>query len=250
MKKPLVMVGCPIYNRAWILPKWLDALALQTNAADIALAFCHTEGNDGTERIIAAEKLRDRFRYVDVYSFKGGVEGGKEHNWTDLDRLNTIAAKRNRLLDMARHSEAEFYLSLDSDVLVPEGGLQALLDTIQTAPAHAVCPKVWIWDAFFVAAKYDKSGKVAFLPRKITGVHPVDIVTSGACLMKKEVFMNPSVQYGVAVLGADYAFAPGSEVNGWHGSECIHWSKTARAAGYKLAANCNVSFPHKMKEKA
>ncbi len=248
MKKPLVMVGCPIYNRAWILPRWLDALAQQTAAAEIALAFCHTEGNDGTERIIAAEKLKSRFRYVDVYNFTGGVEGGKEHNWTDLDRLNTIAAKRNRLLDMARHSDAEFYLSLDSDVLVPDGGLQTLLDTIKTLGFDAVCPKVWIWDAFFVAAKYEK-GKVAFLPRKITGVHPVDIVTSGACLMRRKVFENPSVQYGVSVLGTDHAFAPGSEINGWHGSECIAWSKSAKAAGFKLAANCNISFPHKMNEK-
>lgn len=245
MKKPLVMVGCPIFNRAWVLPKWLDSLAQQTPHADIALSFCHTEGNDGTERIIAAEKLRDRFRYVDVYNWKGGTEG-VTHDWTDLGKLNTIAAKRNKLLELARHSDAEFYLSLDSDVMVPDGGLKTLLDTLQVSAAHAVCPKVWIWDAFFVAGRYEK-GKVSFLPRKITGIHPVDIVTSGACLMKREVFGNPAVQYGVSVLGTDYGFAPGSEINGWHGSECIFWSRTARAANFKLVANCNISFPHKMK---
>ena len=248
MKKPKVLVGCPIFNRAWILPRWLDALAAQDDV-DLGIGFCHTEGNDGTERIIAAEKLKDRFRYVDVYNFSGGTEDST-HGWTDLQKLDTIAAKRNRLLDMARHSDAEFYLSLDSDVIVPPGGLKALLDTLQTTNAHAVCPKVWIWDAFFVAGRYEK-GKLAFLNRKTTGVHPVDIVTSGACLMKREVVNNTSVQYGVAVLGKDYGFAPGSEINGWHGSECIFWSRTAKAANFKLVANCNLSFKHHMKmEKA
>lgn len=236
------MVGCPIYQRAWILPRWLDALAAQ-DSAELALAFVLTPGEDGTEKLIETEKLRPRFKYVDVYNFKGGKES-VDRDWADTSRVATIAEKRNKVLEMAAHSECDYLLSLDSDVIVPPGGIAALLDTLKQE-YDAVCPKVWIWDALFVAARYEK-GKVAFLNRKTTGIQPVDIVTSGACLMKREVFENTAVLYGVSVLDTDFGFAPGSEVNGWHGSECIFWSKNAREAGYKLAANCNLSFKHIM----
>jgi hypothetical protein len=59
---------------------------------------------------------------------------------------------------------------------------------------------------------------------------------------------NPKVRYGVSVLGTDYGWAPGHEINGWNASECIYWSKNAKSEGFKLAANCNLYFPHIMKK--
>jgi GT2 family glycosyltransferase len=51
--------------------------------------------------------------------------------------VDTIACKRNVLLDMAKAAQADYFLMLDSDVIVPPGGISALIDAINRVPrAH------------------------------------------------------------------------------------------------------------------
>jgi len=244
--KPKVLVGCPIFERAWVLPRWFDALEVQKKDVDLSLAFCVTQGKDATEDLIA--KAAGRFP-IDAVKFIGGPED-HSRDWTDADKVGVIAAKRNKILEMVKASKADYFLMLDSDVIVPPGGIAALIDTIKFEHFDAVCPRVWVWNAFFVAATYEK-GRVKFLPRRSFGMHPVDVVTSSACLMVKKLADDNAVRYGVAVRGTDFGWFPGHEVNGWNASECIYWSKQAKAATYRLGVNCSLTFEHKMeKEKS
>jgi glycosyltransferase involved in cell wall biosynthesis len=239
--KPKVIVACPIFERAWILPRWLDSLAAQEADVDLQILFCLTDGKDRTAEMI--EGAKGRFQ-IAVEKFTGGIED-HSRDWTDEKRVGTIADKRNKLLDMARGLEFDYLLMLDSDVLPAPGGLKALIETIKYEGFAAVCPRVWVWNAFFVAAKYT-AGRLAFFHRRERGIHKCDVVTSSACLMVERLAKDPAVHYGVAVRGKDFGWAPGHEVNGWTASECVFWSKRARSKEYALGVNCNLTFEHKM----
>jgi len=245
-QKPKVLVGCPIFERDWILPRWFDALEAQKKDVDLSVLFCLTRGKDRTEDLIA--QASGRFS-IDIYEFTGGGIEDHSRDWTDTERVATIAAKRNKLLEMASKMEADHFLMLDSDVLPSPGGIMTLIETLKYESFDAVCPRVWVWNSFYVAARYEK-GRVAFLPRRESGIHKVDVVTSSACLMVKRLTEDNAVRYGVAVRGTDFGWAPGHEVNGWNASECIYWSKQAQAKAYRLGVNCNLTFEHRMsKEK-
>jgi hypothetical protein len=242
---PKVLVTCPIFERGWILPRWLDALGAAKNYADISLLFCLTPGADNTEDLI--EKARNRFE-IEVVKYTGGPED-HSRNWSSAKRVRVIAEKRNMLLDAAREKTFDYLLMLDSDVIAPEGGIFGLVENTRFDGFDAVCPRVWVWNAFYVAAKY-RQGRLAFLPRRERGAQAVDLVTSSACLMIERLAKDGSVRYGVAERGKDYGWAPGHEVNGWDASECVYWSKQAKARNYRLGVNCSLTFHHQMSKEA
>lgn len=229
------------------MPDWFRALEAQLPDVDLHVGFSFTPGADKTGDLIF-QKTEERRYPVSTLTFSGGAEGNT-HDWTTADRVKTVADKRNDLLELARTVKPDYYLSLDSDVLVPVGGLRALIENIALDGFDAVCPRVWVWNAFYVAGKY-QSGRLAFLGRRDYGVQAVDVVTSSACLMSPKVYEEKAIRYGVAVRGKDFGWAPGSEVNGWNASECVAWSKAAKSKSMKLAANCNLTFEHRMKNEA
>jgi glycosyltransferase involved in cell wall biosynthesis len=245
--KPKVVVCTPIFERAWILPKWLDALEAQKADVDLVIYFCLTQGTDATEDMI--QRAASRFN-IRVFMHPKGDKEDHSRDWTDAERVRVIADKRNTLIAQFRQNpEGDYLLMLDSDVLVPPGGIMKMIETAKFDGFDAVCPKVWVWSAFYVAMKYTH-GRLAFLPRRERGIHPVDVVTSSACLMVQRLAVDARVRYGVAERGKDFGWAPGHEINGWNASECVYWSKQAKAATYRLGVNCGVVFDHKMKEGA
>lgn len=245
MTKPKIVVACPIYERSWILPRWFDALQAQVSDVDLHVFFCMTQGQDKTGELIS-EAIKTRPFPISVIGYTGGIED-HSRDWTDAAKVGVIAEKRNKLLEAARASGAKFdyFLMLDSDVLVPPGGIAKLIETAKFDKFDAVCPKVWVWSAFFVAMKYQQ-GRLAFLHRRERGIHAVDVVTSSACLMIERLANDGAVRYGVAERGKDFGWAQGHEVNGWNASECIFWSKQAKARNYSLGVNCGIVFEHKM----
>lgn len=249
MTRPKVLVGCPIFERAWVFADWMNALVAEHEAGDIdlAVALCLTKGKDETESMIDRATQKVGFTITTI-PFSGGTEGNS-HDWSQVERVQTVADKRNLLIDLARTISPDYYLSLDSDVIVPRGGIKALIETLQFEGYDAACPRVWVWNAFYVAGKYQQ-GRLAFLGRRDYGVQAVDVVTSSACLMSPKVFKEKAIRYGVALRGKDFGWAPGHEVNGWNASECVAWSKAAKSKGMKLAANCNLTFEHRMKNEA
>ena len=242
--KQKVLVTCPVYRRELALPRWLDALADQKDV-EVALALCVTPNSDRTGEIVEQEATQARFRKAVVVPYLGNIPESDKRDWSQEDRVRVIAEKRNALLDYASHEEFDYLLMLDSDVFPPQDSLLRLIETLQFDSYDAVCPKVWIWEAFYVAAKYVQ-GRLKFLPRRETGIVPVDVVSSGACMMTKRLAQDRQIRYGVAVRGKDFGWAQDSEVNGWNYSECIWWSREAKKHTYRLGANCNLTFEHKM----
>ncbi len=219
-------IGCPIYERAWILPTWLDSIKeWQTDIAwvDIELVFVTTPGEDETADIIAGVDWAP----VHTYEMLEGTHS-TERNWGHKERLNTMVALREALRREVAVIEPDLFFSLDSDIIPHYEGLHPLTDAINegfdavAALAYLSANGTHITNAFYMDRHVPRRIKV------YNALQPADVLCA-AVLMTPEVFT--SVPYEYDRLGED-----------------IGWSRNAREAGFKLGIDTSVQFKHVMSE--
>lgn len=109
-----LIVGAPVANRAWILPRWFECLAGQTRRPD-GVAFIHGgERADETWRVIERCARRQGFE-LDIQHDPRSPHQDRGDN----TRFATLADLRNKLLTVVRDGmQADLFLSLDTDVLL------------------------------------------------------------------------------------------------------------------------------------
>lgn len=129
-----VVIGCPIRRREWIADKWVDHVAWSTieagiHDADVTLAFV-THPDDPSRAVLA--------KAADLYGFKVTFVDDIEpptnlkRSWEPA-RLHTMVTVRNALLEQVRTSGPDLFLSLDSDILINEKALRAMIRLLETA---------------------------------------------------------------------------------------------------------------------
>jgi hypothetical protein len=214
-----VTVGCPIYERGWVLNAWFDALDDWREHVDLRFLFVYTESEDDTLDII--EK---RAGTHIVFPYNDGDHSTKR-NWGDQSRLETMADMRNFLISQVNLDRPDFFLSLDSDVLVaPWEQSGELFDTT----FDAVAPLVYlgpgdIGNTFHFQGDHHRRVNKA----RMYGVEqPVDVIAA-AKLMTPLAYRN-SV-YGYDKYGEDF-----------------YWARQMKIAGIRLAFNSHVIFKHVM----
>ena len=214
-----VLVGCPIYERGWVLNAWFDALDDWRSHVDLQFHFVYTEGEDDTLDII-----RKRAGNHIVFPFDEG-DHSKERNWGDKSRLETMADLRNALISQVNLTKPDFFLSLDSDILVaPWGQSKVLFETTY----DAVAPLVYlgpgdIGNSFHFQGDHNRR----IQKTRMYGVEqPVDVIAA-AKLMKPLAYRN-SV-YGYDKYGEDF-----------------YWARGMKFANIRLAFNSSVIFKHVM----
>ena len=245
-----IIVGCPIYRRASILPKWFDAVAKQ-EGYEILPAFITTKGDDETLKIIEREGHNKRFKWIQVEQYKGDGPEGEDHDWSSPERVRTMAHKRNALLDLAIGIDGDYFLSLDSDCIMPVDGMKALEQVLLKKPKKgepyaAVSPRVWIWDGAIACMNYD-GGLLSVVSRKCYGILDVDVPSMSACLMTKKLLEDTKVRFDTFIEGVDFSWDPDNGINGWNASEVFAWAAAAKKAGYRMALNADITFKHEMK---
>ena len=115
-----LVLGCPVANREWVLPRWFDAIARQTVRPQ-RLTFVHSgERGDATWRA-----LLDGAKLLNVPVQLTHVDR-PPHPRTDNARFETLADLRNLLLELAiddgyaRSVRCDVFMSLDSDVILTD----------------------------------------------------------------------------------------------------------------------------------
>jgi hypothetical protein len=132
----MILIACPIKDRGWAVPHWYRGIEENMEAAPIHVAALLTESGDDTEELL---KKRDVELFYDD-------EPGRlpwqidTHIW-DLERYAYMARLRNRLVELALEMDVDYFLSLDSDIILPPGGLEVILDYAVAHPG-VVSPKV------------------------------------------------------------------------------------------------------------
>lgn len=148
------MIGCPIKDRAWVLPDWFAALDPQITElrehyhVKVHLVFAYTKSSDDTLAILEAHWpsaiLVDSGTGRSLTNIKG-------HVWGADDTYQYMAILRNTLLAQARATRVDYFFSLDSDIIIPENALTGLLSYAEThrgviAPALNMAPRGLAWN--------------------------------------------------------------------------------------------------------
>ena len=214
-----ILVGCPVFERDWILDRWFDHLEGWPVELDFVFAF--TPGGDRTLDII-----QSRAPMAHIILAEEG-DHSTERNWGQRSRVETLADMRNAIFGYVRAERPAFYFSLDSDVLVaPWEDSQRLFESLRLF--DAISPLAYLGSGDIANAFHWRGDHVTRLDRKKRyGVPQTVDVLAAAILMTPAAYDYGS--YGYDMLGED-----------------IYWAKTLRNGPVKLGFDSSVVFRHVM----
>lgn len=231
-----ILIGLPIYDRAWILPDWLTCIENQTvPLTDIGFIFELAPNDKETHNLLYEWHNKhpeiwffDARVRIENIEHKSHEEGQRDWQLPDYDRMT---AMRNALLDQATMVNPNYYLSLDSDILLKDANTIELL--VQYAmKCDAVAPTTHMWpvgkefpNVMTWTTLDGKASRVhALYPSR--GVFQVDVIMA-VVMMSRQVYKN--VRYRPHFQGED-----------------LGWSLDAKEKGFKLFSAAEIYTPHIM----
>lgn len=119
-----ILIGLPIYSRAWILPTWFEAIRGQDWPLD-QVGFIFEVAPDDQETADTLFEWHERHpevRCFEVSTYQSACHGAHPdggRQWND-GRYAMMAAMRNHLLDRAVCYDPDRYFSLDSDIILQD----------------------------------------------------------------------------------------------------------------------------------
>jgi hypothetical protein len=125
----VIVVGAPVHQRGWILREWFDALAAQTYGSDnLIVLLNYGQSDDDTLQIINDQMEDGRFRSVITLVDKF-ADHRPDRAWNE-ERYATMVRLRNDLLTKVREIQPDYYLSCDTDMLLPPDCIDQLVNDI------------------------------------------------------------------------------------------------------------------------
>lgn len=216
-----LIVGCPVYEREWLLPHYFAAIEKQTfQLSDIGFVFIVVKRDKPTVDYLYEwhsnhpEVSVFDVVYDDDQIHRSHPEGSRR--WTK-EKYATMVSLRNDLLRQVRAHEPDRFFSLDSDVLLEDPNtlenLYNLADTCDAVsplmymtPTGEGYPDVMTWQ--------NGPGSKAFriLPYPKGELFQADVIMA-AKMMSKEVYMN--VNYSFHRQGEDLGFCANAAMQGF-----------------------------------
>lgn len=215
---PLV-VGMPVYKRAWIMDAWFDSLEAQNPPSNTRLIFGMSYDENGRDPDGTTQIIERRWPTAEIIDMPG-------YGYTDAERDNDsrytyLANIRNRLLRIMGSLDPLHYLSWDSDIILRPGALQALREPAQDAVGALVDmggtqrPGNWSWmvlrgdDAYRPGGISRSRGTPVYAttsPSHGTELDPFQVgVIMGCKLMSPAAYKN--TRYADHILGEDVGWA-------------------------------------------
>lgn len=224
------MIGCPVRNRAWVLPLYLRALqSLEYCDALIEYCFIINDCTDQTALILERFAREQRAGKVNLLTINYGLNKGYRRGIYDFSRL---AALRNHLLNAFLQSDCALLFSLDSDILAPPETLACLVEDDCDIVSALVCNGHELGDpSLYNILVRGSRGEFVHLrnfPRD--RVFPVDC-TGAAYLIKRVVVEKYGVRY-----------------SSWQGAEDIGFCEAARRQGLGIYCDGRLECTHLMRE--
>lgn len=126
-----LVVGCPVRNREWILPSWLAYVesACELVGIEPTFAFVLGTSKDNTDALAkrAVDKWSGTWSVIEDPENQQ-IREGRERHWNTV-RYGHMVTIRNELLRLVRMLEPEYFLSLDSDILLNPEALECMLES-------------------------------------------------------------------------------------------------------------------------
>lgn len=225
-----LIVGCPVRDRAWILPHWFEHLEIALRHASIDDALLVFAGDPTADpetfAAIDAGCLKHSFSRIVIETGEGA--GPYKRVW-GMERYREMAVLRNRILGTVRSSGPDLYWSLDSDILVAERTLASALEALEERPFQAVGQRCYMTPEGTWCPSWASLTGGGLKRSDAEGLFQVDVIMA-AKLMTPAAYQ---VDYQVHRQGED-----------------IGWSIAARQAGCKLGWDGRTVSKHVMSRDA
>lgn len=216
-----IVVGCPVYKRAWVLPRWFDHVEKAFEVAGFTPTYAFVVDDRDEETI---EVISNHHGGGFVFSVQEKVEHSGERTWNP-QRFIWMAELRNELLGIVRLAQPPYFLSVDSDILLHEQALVNLLETIEHC--DAVGGKTYLSETGNTVPNWANLSKSGGLKR-----YESSEVMAVQILMALKL-MTP------AAYAVDYS--------GHEQGEDIGWSLACRSKGLKFLWDGRVASKHIMR---
>lgn len=148
----MIVVGCPVYDRDWILPLWFERIEAQDwPLSELGFVFvCSSDDEKTVDALFQFQTTHPEVPVFDVV-FEDSVShethrelGVVSRNWTNLTALSRMVVLRNRLLDRVRQIAPDAFFSLDSDILLDDPSTISRLYKFLELGSVAVSPLVYM----------------------------------------------------------------------------------------------------------
>lgn len=125
------VVGCPVYKRDWIIPRWFSHVEVAAARAGVepVYAFVMDERDQAT-----IDAISDQHGVGYALNVLEPEEHDDKRVW-NMKRFEWMTTLRNELLGVVRIIEPALFLSLDSDILLHPDAIKNMMETIETCDA-------------------------------------------------------------------------------------------------------------------
>lgn len=218
-----LIIGCPVKGREWMIEPWIDAVRTAVSIAEIPYTFFFLidDGDPVIEEIDRVCKSRDVQAFYRTH--RSYTDPFKEHNWSEA-RIEYMVELRNSLLETVREYGPDYFLSLDSDILLHPEAISGMLS--MTNKHAAVGGKTYLTrnsklPSYAMINKFSKNMIRTDIDHTVT----VDVIMA-IKLMTSEAY---NINYSYDRRGED-----------------IGWSLNCKAAGLKLGYDGRYASKHIM----
>ena len=226
-----IMIGCPIRNRAWILPSYLESLtSLEYPSKYLNYCFIVNDCTDSTLSLLDTFAAQHP-NQVDIIVHDLGQRKSRSH-LRGYYCFTHLAQLRNTLLSAFLKSNCDCLFSVDSDIIMPPISLQQLLADDCEIVSALVCNGHELGNTgIYNILRHTEEGRwihMRDIPRD--RIFEVDC-TGAAYLLKREVIEMYGVRYSAA-----------------YGAEDIGFCRDAALKGLKIFCDGRVEGEHHMRE--
>lgn len=126
MTIPFIVVGCPVSKREWIMDHWFNFTKQALDRVECRFRYVFVGDASGDETFeVIQRRAGDLATVVETHEYRAL----DERSWT-TERKNQMVVYRNVMLDAVRAMEPDYFLSLDSDILLHPDAISSMIDTL------------------------------------------------------------------------------------------------------------------------
>jgi len=166
---PTITLGIPTYNRAWVLPRFLEAVEkCDYPKQKIRIVFVDNFSEDDTPKILKEfkERLRDEYESIVLISEK-----------SNIPEARNICVKE---------SVGEHLLFLDSDVISPPNTIRQMLEVFSTNPRIGIVGFPYHCEPMTI-------GEKMYFSKQPRGPHVAMVIGMGCTMIKRDIFKQIGV---------------------------------------------------------